>query len=230
MKKNLLIILLTVFSFNTINAEIEWSLSDDGTLTISGTDMPDYYNHNYTDGFFYDFAPWYENRDKIKEIIIENGVTNIGGEAFFDCSNLTSITIPNSVTSIGHLAFFGCYQLLTITIPSSVKSIGNEAFANCSSLYALTNLAKTPQEISENTFSAGVVAKILYVLPGCKAAYEAAEYWKDFIIVEDATTGIDAVESPAIISEDKIFSISGQRLDKAAKGMNIINGKKVLVK
>ena len=35
-------------------------------------------------------------------------VTEIGGEAFDNCKNLTSVTIPNSVTSIGGSAFFGC--------------------------------------------------------------------------------------------------------------------------
>ena len=43
MKKKLLLVLLTMLSFNAIHAEITWKLSDDGTLTISGTDMPNYY-------------------------------------------------------------------------------------------------------------------------------------------------------------------------------------------
>ena len=34
-----------MIAFNAIHAEITWTLSDDGTLTISGTDMPDYYLH-----------------------------------------------------------------------------------------------------------------------------------------------------------------------------------------
>lgn len=35
-------------------------------------------------------------------------VTSIGGDAFCDCSDLTSVTIPNSVTSIGNHAFASC--------------------------------------------------------------------------------------------------------------------------
>ena len=51
-------------------------------------------------------------------------VTAIGGEAFFDCSSLTSVTIPDSVTSIGSAAFRNCSSLTSVTIPDSVTSIG----------------------------------------------------------------------------------------------------------
>ncbi len=70
----------------------------------------------------------------------------------------------------------------------------------------------------------------IHVLAGCKASYESAEFWKDFTILEDAVTGINAVNGSAMISADKIFSISGQRLDKTVNGVNIINGKKIYVK
>ncbi len=110
-----------------------------------------------------------------------------------------------------------------------MTNIGNFVFDRCS-LTSVTNLATTPQAIEYSTFDSFNEYGTLHVLPDCKAKYEAADYWKNFTIVEDATTGIDAVESPATISEDKIFSISGQRLDKTVKGMNIINGKKVLMK
>ena len=65
-------------------------------------------------------------------------VTSIGGEAFYDCSGLTSVTIPNSVTSIGWSAFCGCSGLTSVTIPNSVTSIGRWAFEYCNGLISVT--------------------------------------------------------------------------------------------
>jgi hypothetical protein len=46
-------------------------------------------------------------------------VTQIGEEAFYNCTSLASITLPESVTQIGERAFVGCKSLSSITIPSS---------------------------------------------------------------------------------------------------------------
>lgn len=98
---------------------------------------------------------------KIKEVIIEEGVTSIGESAFYSCDNLEgiqipntvkrieddafrscrgmkSIIIPNSVTSIGANAFFGCSRLKTIVVPNSVKSIGESAFGHCLGLESIS--------------------------------------------------------------------------------------------
>ena len=65
----------------------------------------------------------FRGRSAIKEIVIPDGVTEIGGSAFEDCESLTSITIPDSVTCIGGEAFSGCTSLKSITIPDSVTAI-----------------------------------------------------------------------------------------------------------
>ena len=83
-------------------------------------------------------SPWLSQRYEIKKVVIENGVTSIGVNAFNNCYYLTSITIPNSVTSIGGSAFYGCSGLTSVTIPNSVTSIGYDAFSGCSSLTSVT--------------------------------------------------------------------------------------------
>ena len=77
------------------------------------------------------------NIKNVKSVVIENGVTSIGGSAFYGCSSLTSIEIPSSVTSIGDRAFYGCSSLTSIEIPNSVTSIGNSAFYGCSKLTSI---------------------------------------------------------------------------------------------
>ena len=64
-------------------------------------------------------------------------VTNIGDNAFEECSSLTSITIPEGVTSIGYGAFAACDSLTSITIPNSVTNIGNYAFSMSRSLTSI---------------------------------------------------------------------------------------------
>ena len=61
------------------------------------------------------------------ELIIEEGITEIGTNAFA-CNKLTSVSIPSSVTSIKAGAFTGS-QLTSLTIPPKVTSIGRSAFA-----------------------------------------------------------------------------------------------------
>lgn len=75
---------------------------------------------------------------RLKSITIPDSVTSIGRRAFYNCSNLTSITIPDSMTSIGDSVFYGCSRLTSITIPEGVTTIGNEAFSNCESLKSIT--------------------------------------------------------------------------------------------
>ena len=75
--------------------------------------------------------------DSLKEVIITGG-TNIGEQAFYNCSGLTSITIPDSVTSIGESAFSGCSGLTSVIIGNGVTSIGKSAFYGCSGLTSIT--------------------------------------------------------------------------------------------
>ena len=131
------------------------------------------------------------------------------------------------MTSIGEWAFSGCSGLTSVTIGNSVTSIGRNAFSGCSGLTSITILAEELPVMDGNYFNDNVT---IHVLPGCKAAYEAADGWKNLTIVEDASTGIDVVEGTPTISSDRIFSISGLQLYKTKRGVNIINGKKVLVK
>ena len=108
---------------------VEWTLYNNGHLYISGTGKM----NNYAN-----YPSWSSSASNIKDVTIEQGVTNIGKNAFSECTSLTSITIPNSVTSIEYDAFDRCTSLTSITIPNSVTRIGIDAFFGCTSLTSIT--------------------------------------------------------------------------------------------
>ena len=107
----LLITLLVSFSAyaeksGTCGDNLQWKLTDEGVLTITGTgEMQDWNDYS---------SPWYEN-ESVKQVIIGDGVTTIGEWAFLDCSSLTSVTIPSSVTRIEDGAFSDCGNVKQIT-------------------------------------------------------------------------------------------------------------------
>ncbi len=116
----------------TCGDNLTWSLDTvTGVLTISGTGAMTDYSYSSS-------VPWYSYRSYVKSVVIENGVTSIGGYAFNSCDSLTSITIPDGVTNIGEKAFSFCTSLASITIPESVTSIGIDAFSYCDSLTSIT--------------------------------------------------------------------------------------------
>ena len=138
---------------------VKWELDGYGTLTISGTGAMADYN------FAGPTAPW--NNDSIadiKTVVIENGVTNIGAYAFYNCTNLTSVTIPDSVKSIWDSVFSGCTSLKSVTIPDSVKSVGDSVFFGCTSLKSVTIPNGVPS-IGIDTFF-GCTSLESVVIPG----------------------------------------------------------------
>ena len=76
--------------------------------------------------------------DSLASVIIPKSVTSIGGWAFSDCSALETVTIPEGVTNIGWKAFSDCSALKNVTIPEGVTSIVDDAFSGCSALTSVT--------------------------------------------------------------------------------------------
>ncbi len=90
------------------------------TLTKGSGVMHDY-TTNTDSSYCYKYTPWYESRPKLKEIVIEDGVTNIGSYAFNSVTHLKSIRIPASVTTIGVGAFGECTELTDVYYSSTME-------------------------------------------------------------------------------------------------------------
>ena len=134
-----------IYDSGSCGENVTWTLTADGTLTISGTGA-------MTDYTYDSRSPWYSCRAYIKRVVIQQGVRAIGDHAFCYCENLTSVAIPDSVTSIGDYAFSDCSGLTSVTIPSSVTSIGGGAFSGCTSLTSVA-IPSSVTEIGGSAFS-----------------------------------------------------------------------------
>ena len=124
--------------------EMNWSLNGKGTLTISGKGDMKYY--------YYSDRPWHKYKDKIKKVVVEDGITSISSKAFYDCSNLTEVSIANTVTNIESSAFSNCTSLKSISFPSNVTKLGNNVLTNCTSLEDI-NIPGSVTEIGNYAFS-----------------------------------------------------------------------------
>ena len=80
----------------------------------------------------------YKDKDtEITDLVIPEGVTSIGVNAFYHVEGIKSVTFPESLTSIGSAAFYST-GLETVTIPKGVTEIGGSAFERCGNLKTVT--------------------------------------------------------------------------------------------
>lgn len=122
-------------SSGTCGTGVNWVLNANGVLTISGSGKMADYQSSELNG---DTTPWASLRDGILEVVIREGVTHVGDEAFARCKNLKKATIPTGVTSIGGETFSGCEKLAEVNIPDTVTEIGDFCFFTCKSLKEIT--------------------------------------------------------------------------------------------
>ena len=125
---------------------IPHSVTNIGYRAFYGTG---WYN-NQPDGILYldNWLIGYKGAKTTGKLIIEEGTRGIAGDAFNECSGLTSVMIPSSVMYISEGykydsfnivgAFSGCNGLISVTIGNGVTSIGSYAFYDCSGLTSVT--------------------------------------------------------------------------------------------
>lgn len=91
---------------------------------------------------------------KIENVVIGNGVEEIGAATFQGCENLSKITFPSTVKTIGANAFSSCKKVKKIELPGGVQKIGSRAFYNCKGLTSL-KIKANKQTVDAKKFSKG---------------------------------------------------------------------------
>lgn len=143
--------------------KLTWEFTNYGELLIDGSG--DMYNYLISSDI-----PWYEYREEIKEVTINEGVTSIGDYAFMNC-------------------MFG-----SVLIPSSISSIGKNAFNNCSNLTKITCKAVIPPTCSNTAFNNTEKSIPIYVPGASLDNYNNSDCWSDFtninaIIIDSGSCG-----------------------------------------
>lgn len=123
------------------------------TLTISGSGATKDYL-----GVVLSRAPWYDYMSEITTVVVQEGITQIGNNNFYECTSLTSLTLPNTLETI-KTAFRNCTSLKSVVIPDSVKTIGTQAFDECSKLSSVT-LGNSVEKIEFNAFNNTAITEI----------------------------------------------------------------------
>lgn len=96
-------------------------------------------------------AEEFKDNEDLINVVVPEGVTEIGNKAFSNCLNLRTLTLPDTLTTIGSKAFENCSELKNATIPTSVVTIGDSAFANCKNLKVL--IENNDANIAKNAFT-----------------------------------------------------------------------------
>ena len=126
------------------NDDVRWEVrrTDEGAdtymLDIIGTGaIPDY---SYISGTSDFNTPWYQYKDKITEVEIEEGVTRIGEYAFANLRYIKSLCLPYSLKTIGYNAFSQNSALKNVNLLSytQLETVEGGAFESCYSLQSLT--------------------------------------------------------------------------------------------
>ena len=152
-----------------------WELYSDGTLNITGSGA--LYNAKLAS----DIA-WYANRNLIRVVNIDAGITNLPDFVFSGCTYLEAVNFAegSKLTTIGGSAFRGCTAMTELTLPDGLQTIYGNAFRDCSAL-ASVYLPDSISYMSGSAFS-GCSKVVLSV--------GANSYAKDFAV----NNGIKYVE------------------------------------
>ena len=154
---------------------VTWTLDDQGTLTLDGTGATTTVYYAKTD------QPWYNYESQITNVVVNEGITDLGSGIFLNMNNITSVSLPASLTDIADYAFQRCTSINTI----------------------VSKAVSAPTAQSDSFAQVPRTAKVI-VPAGSIESYKNATGWSGFTnIVEE---GASAVEETAAVN---VYAIGG---------------------
>ncbi len=138
-------------------SNIQYSLSDNGTLTISGT------------GTVSDKQELHKYKENTKHLIIEEGITDLQNVDLWTFTKMETVKLPNTIEVLQEKEFILCHSLKKVDMPGVTK-IGAKAFSNCQSLEEV-NIPKTMYIGAEAFYE----CKSLKIVKNAKAVVEIGE-------------------------------------------------------
>lgn len=188
--------------------------------------------------------------------LTEVDVPGVGTSAFRGCPNITSVkvdceTVENwfadsktkiqtlmlgeKVTTINANSFDGFNALKKVYLGSNLATIGEKAFANCEKMEDVYCYAVRYPIVERNTFENSYVDYVTLHVPAASLSqYKAHEVWskfKDVVPLSEEETNIERVTiTSGTDNAPVIYNMNGQRIANPQKGLNVINGRKVLIK
>ena len=125
-----------------------------GVLTIEG-------EGNMWDYDSLKLMPWFQYAGNIKKIVLSNGVTSIGKNAFACCA-VEEVEFPETLKTIGARAFYQCEKLTKVDLSKTqVTTVAQEAFSGCKDLKTEeVKLPETAKSVAANAFEKAVVKPV----------------------------------------------------------------------
>lgn len=163
------------------------------------------------------------------EVILPEGITEIGDGAFSYLYQLEKVNIPTSVERIGSEAFAHCHRFssLDVSLLTNLKSIGRNAFGGCRSVSSTMQFPNTLERIGQSAFSGTNVTSVDFsntALNGVESyAFSDCAITGDLSFPATLTHigngAFDAATPSSIkLKSSNMVSLGGTDVFKAAKG------------
>ena len=177
-------------------------------------------------------AHLYLNGEEITDLAIPDGVKSISRFAFYGCDGLKSVRIPDGILILEDSTFCDCKGLTSLTLSKSVRSISANVFSGCDALASIYSFNPFPPDLANENFSStNYQNATLYVPDEAVEEYKTTYLWQNFMNIKGFDlTGIKDVGIDGDRQQNVYYDLSGRRLNAPQKGLNIINGKKLIVK